>query len=97
MAILLWRNRPMREVMNFRTLKERDCATVTVRYRVLPPFPSLCLLLGYAVTVMKDDETSVSRHTTIAAARRFSVRSALTNSTQCCVLRVLDSSVDRRD
>jgi hypothetical protein len=51
---ILWRNRPMREVITFRNFKERDCATVAERYRVLPPlpftrFPSLRVLLGYAV------------------------------------------------
>jgi hypothetical protein len=35
----MWRNRPMREVMKFRNLKERDCATVAERCRILPPYP----------------------------------------------------------
>jgi hypothetical protein len=37
---MLWRNRPMREVIKFRNLKDRDCTTVAERYRVLPPIPS---------------------------------------------------------
>jgi hypothetical protein len=37
---LLWRNRPMRELLKFRNLKECDCATVAERCRVLPPLPS---------------------------------------------------------
>jgi hypothetical protein len=43
----------------------------------------------------KNISEAVSRHVTIAAT--FSVRLALTNSTRCCVLRVSDSSVYRRD
>jgi hypothetical protein len=43
----------------------------------------------------KHISVAVSRHATIAAT--FSERSALTNSKQRCVLRVSDSSVDRRD
>jgi hypothetical protein len=38
--IILWRNRPMREVIKFRNLRERDCTTIAERYRVLPPRPS---------------------------------------------------------
>jgi hypothetical protein len=36
----LWRNRPMRALLKFRNIKERDCATVAQRCRVLPPLPS---------------------------------------------------------
>jgi hypothetical protein len=70
----------MREVMKFRTLKERDCATVAERYRVLPPLPftrfaSLRVLLGYAMSTgsrnSKEGRRDLSRHVTIAAARRF--------------------------
>jgi hypothetical protein len=43
----------------------------------------------------KHISAAVSRHATIAAT--FSERSALTKSTQRCVLRVLDSTIDRRD
>jgi hypothetical protein len=37
---ILWRNRPMREVIKIRNLKERDCTTVAERCRVVPPLPS---------------------------------------------------------
>jgi hypothetical protein len=37
---ILWCNRPMRELMKFRNLKERDCATIAEHCRVLPPLPS---------------------------------------------------------
>jgi hypothetical protein len=33
-------NRPMRELIKFRNLKEHDCATVAERCRILPPLPS---------------------------------------------------------
>jgi hypothetical protein len=51
---VVWRNRPMREVIKFSNLKECDCRTVAEGCRVLPPpFPlsSLRVLLGYAVTI----------------------------------------------
>jgi hypothetical protein len=57
--------------MKFRNLKERDCATVAERYRVLPPLPSRCLaLLGCAITldgttVRKDHVTSVTSRATV--------------------------------
>jgi hypothetical protein len=50
---IMWRNRPMRELLKFRNIKERDCVTVVERCRVLPPslpLSSLRVLLGYAVT-----------------------------------------------
>jgi hypothetical protein len=37
---VLWHNRPMRELIKFRNLKEWDCATVAERCSVLPPLPS---------------------------------------------------------
>jgi hypothetical protein len=67
----------MREVITFRNLKERDCATVAERYRVLPPLPfprfaSLRVLLGYAVITWlrysKEGRRDLSRHAKIAAA-----------------------------
>jgi hypothetical protein len=70
----------MREVITFRNFKERDCATVPERYRVLPPLPFprfawLRVLLGYAVITWlhnsKEGRRDLSRHATIAAARRF--------------------------
>jgi hypothetical protein len=39
-GFILWRNRAMREVIEFRNLKEHDCTTVVERCRVLPPLPS---------------------------------------------------------
>jgi hypothetical protein len=87
---VLWRNCPMWEVIEFRNLKERDCATVAERRRVLPLHPSPIfapVLLDYAVTIVlrnsKEGQTDLSDVTL--------------NNTQRCVLRVLDSSVDRRD
>jgi hypothetical protein len=77
---VLKRNRPMREVMKFRTLKERDCATVAERYRILRPLPfprfaSLRVLLGNAMSIGsrngKEGRRDLSRHATIAAARCF--------------------------
>jgi hypothetical protein len=38
---IFWHNRPMREVIKIRNLKERDCTTVAERCRVFPPLPSL--------------------------------------------------------
>jgi hypothetical protein len=50
---IFWRNRPMRELLKFRNLKERNCTRVAEPCRALPPLPFLsllCVLLGYAVT-----------------------------------------------
>jgi hypothetical protein len=76
--------------MTFRNLAERDCATVAERRRVLPLHPSPIfapVLLGYAVTIgsrnSKEGQTDL--------------RDVTRNNTQSYVLRVLDSSVDRRD
>jgi hypothetical protein len=57
----------MREVITFRNFKERECATVAERRRVLPPLPSFRVLLGYAVItwLRKDDVTSVTSRATI--------------------------------
>jgi hypothetical protein len=85
--IILWRNRPMREVMKFRNLKERDCATVAERCRVLPPLPWFRVLLGYAVITWSRNSKEGQRD----------LSDITRNNTQRCVLRVSDSSVDRRD
>jgi hypothetical protein len=77
----------MREVITFRNLKERDCATVAERCRVLPPHTSLRVLLGYVVITW-------SRN---SKAGRRDLSDVTRNNTQRCVLRVSDSSVDRRD
>jgi hypothetical protein len=37
---VVWRNHPMRELIKFRNLKKRDCATVVERCCILPPLPS---------------------------------------------------------
>jgi hypothetical protein len=84
---ILWCNRPMREVIKFRNLKERDCATVVERCRVLPPLPSFRVLLGYAV---------ITRSRNSKEGRR-DLSDVMHNNTQRCVLHVSDSSVDRRD
>jgi hypothetical protein len=60
----------MQELIKIRNLKERDCATVAERCRVLPPLSSLRVLLGYAVTTgsrnkRKDHVTSVTSRATI--------------------------------
>jgi hypothetical protein len=84
---VMWSNRPMWEVITFRNLKERDCATVPERCRVLPSLPSFRMLLGYAViTWSRNSKEGQSDLTDVTR-----------NNTQRCVLRVSDSSVDRRD
>jgi hypothetical protein len=63
----------MRGVITLRNFKERECATVADRCRVLPPLPSLRVLLGYAVItwLCKDDVTSVTSLATIHNAAFF--------------------------
>jgi hypothetical protein len=46
--MILWRNHSMRELLKFRNLKERDCATVAERCCVLPPLPSPLFALRVA-------------------------------------------------
>jgi hypothetical protein len=87
LGIILWRNRPMREVITFRNLKERDCATVPERCRVLSPLPSFRVLLGYAVITWSHKRKEGRRE----------LSDVTRNNTQRCVLHVSDSSVDRRD
>jgi hypothetical protein len=80
----------MREVIEFRNLKERDCATVAERRRVLPLHPSpifATVLLGYAVTI--GSRNSKEGQSDLSDVKR--------NYTERCFLRVSDSSVDRRD
>jgi hypothetical protein len=63
----------MRELLKFRNLKERDCATVAERCRALPPslpLSSLRVLLGYAVTAglrnsREDHVTSATSRATV--------------------------------
>jgi hypothetical protein len=85
--IILWLNRPMRELIKFRNLKECDCTTVAERCCVLPPLSLLRVLLGYAVT-------AGSRNSKEGPCDLSEV---MRNSTQRCVLCVSDSSVYRRD
>jgi hypothetical protein len=87
----LWRNRPMWELMKFRNLMERDCATVAERCRVLPPLPSprfalLCVARLRSNTWWRNSK--VGPHNLSDVTR---------NSTQRCALRMSDSSVYRRD
>jgi hypothetical protein len=88
---ILWRNRPMRDLIKFRNLKERDCATVAERCKApyLPflPLSSLRVLLGYAVTAGSRNSREGPRD----------LSDVMPNSTRRCVLRMSDSSVDRRD
>jgi hypothetical protein len=75
---VVWRNRPMRELLKFRNLKERDCTTVAERCRVLPHlssprFAPHLALLGCAVTldgatVRKAHVTSVTSRATVQGA-----------------------------
>jgi hypothetical protein len=68
----------MRGLLKFRNLKERDCATVAERYRILPPIPSPRFvphraLVGCAVTldgptVRKGHVTSVTSRATVHGA-----------------------------
>jgi hypothetical protein len=67
MPMILWRNRPMRELLKFRNLKERDCATVAERCRILPPLPSprfasLRVLLGDAISIGPRNNNEGSRN-----------------------------------
>jgi hypothetical protein len=89
---ILWCNCPMQELLKFRNLEERDCATVVERYRILPPlpspnFPTHHALLGYAVNTGSRDSKEGPRD----------LRDVTHNNTQRCVLRVSDSSIYRRD
>jgi hypothetical protein len=85
--LILWRNRPMREVITFRDFKERECATVAERCRVLPPLASFCVLLGYAVITWSRNRKE----------GRCELGDVTRNNTQCCFLRVSDTSIYRRD
>jgi hypothetical protein len=77
----------MQELIKIRNLKERDCATVAERCRILPPLPSFRVLLGYVVITWscnsKEGWCDLSNVTR--------------NNTQHCVLRMSDSNVNKRD
>jgi hypothetical protein len=83
----VWRNRPMRELIKIRNLMECDCATVAEDCRILPPLPSLRVLLGYAVITWSRNSKEGQRD----------LSDVTCNNTQRCVLRMSDSSVDRID
>jgi hypothetical protein len=77
----------MRELLKFRNLKERDSATVAERWRLLTPFSSLRVLLGYAITTGSRNSKEGPRD----------LSDVTRNSTQRCVLCMSDSSVYRGD
>jgi hypothetical protein len=82
----------MRELIKFRNLKKRDCATVVERCRVLPPLPSLLfathrVLLGYGGTTASRNSKEGPRD----------LSDVTRNTTQRCVLRISDSSACKRD
>jgi hypothetical protein len=84
---ILWRNRPMQELIKFRNLKERYCATVAERFRVLPPLPPFRVLLGYAVITWSPNSNEGRRD----------LSDVTRTNTQRCVLRMSDSSVNERE
>jgi hypothetical protein len=89
---ILWRNRPMREMITFGNLEKCNCTTVAERCRVLPPFPSprfasLCVLLGYAISIGSRNNKERPRN----------LSNITHNSTRRCFLRMSDSSIDSRD
>jgi hypothetical protein len=83
---ILWRKRPMREVITFRKFKERNCATVAERYRVLPPHPSFRVLLGYAVITWSRNHnvSSVTSRATIHVAFSACQITAFIGETRLC-------------
>jgi hypothetical protein len=81
----------MRELLKFRNLEERDCATVVGCCRVLPLLPSPRfvphrVLLGYAVTTGLRNSKEGPRD----------LRDVMRNDTQHCVFHMSDSSVYNR-
>jgi hypothetical protein len=78
----------MRELLKFRNLEERNCATVVERCGVLPLLPSPRFashraLLGYAV--------NTGWRKSQVGSRDF--RDVKRNNTQRCVLRMSDFSI----
>jgi hypothetical protein len=78
----------MRQLIKFRNVKERDCATVVERCRVLPPLPSARfaphrVLLCYSVTT--GSHNSKAGPPDLCEVTR--------DNTQRFVLRISDSSV----
>jgi hypothetical protein len=87
---ILWRNRPMRELIKFRNFKERDCATVAERCRVLTPLPSP--LFAPRVSRLRGN----TRWRNSKEGPR-NLSDITRNSTRRCVLRMSDSSVHKRE
>jgi hypothetical protein len=82
---------PMRELLKFRNLKH-DFATIVERCRGLHPLPSPLFtprraLPGYAVTTGSHNNKEGPRDLSDIAR----------NNTQCCVLRMPDFSIYKRD
>jgi hypothetical protein len=73
----------MRELLKFRNLKERDCATVVSDVFPHPRFAPHRALLGYAVNNGLYNSKEGPRD----------LRDVTRNNTQRCVLRMSDSSV----
>jgi hypothetical protein len=83
----VWRNRPMRDLVKFRNLKEREGVTVVSDVFSYPRFASHRTLLGYAVNTGLGNSKGGPRD----------LRDVTRNSTQRYVLRMSDSSVYKRD
>jgi hypothetical protein len=81
----------MRGLLKFRNPKERDCATVAERCRVLPPLPSPRFALPCVARLRGNTGWRNSKE----GPRNLS--DVTRNSTRRCVLRMSDSSVYRRD
>jgi hypothetical protein len=77
----------MWELLKFRNLKKRDCATVVSDVFPYPHFAPHHTLLGYAVTTGLHN----------LKEGLCDLRDIMHNSTQRCVLRMTDSSVYKRD
>jgi hypothetical protein len=77
----------MRKLLKFRNLKKRDCATVVNDVFPYPRFAPHRTLLGYTVTtgLRNSKEGPCDLH------------GIMRNNTQCCVLRMSDSSVYNRE
>jgi hypothetical protein len=84
---VVWRNRPMRELLKFRNLKKDNCATVVSDVFPYPRFAPHRVLLGYAVNTGLRNSKEGPRD----------LRDVMRKNTQRCVLRMSDSSVYKRD
>jgi hypothetical protein len=77
----------MQELLKSRNLKKRNCATVVSDVFPYPRFTPHRMLLGYAITTGLHNSKEGPRD----------LRDVMCNNTQCCVLRMSDSSVYKRD